>query len=135
MVEQRRGEPEVFDGKTGRERVENLLKEIDASMDARVGIEIHFARRRRTLGIKRRKRSAEMNPIDCPGIGVGSGIGVGFAGGQNEIAVRADLMGTSTKHHAPVPLHTIDEHILPDRVQPFAEMVRRTRVIPYIGNV
>ena len=34
VMKQRCAEPEVFDGKTGRQRVENLLKEIDASMDA-----------------------------------------------------------------------------------------------------
>jgi hypothetical protein len=99
----------------------------------RLGVDTHGLEG--ILGIKSGQVPFEVNPINSPWIVDIGRIGMGDAGGKNEILVGLYLISVSVDAIPSASVHAIDENILVDGFFPFNVMVLSLRIISYVGNV
>lgn len=137
-MKQTHGIAEVLDSPTGLDGIENFLEKVDAVADTRLYSRIYGAGSGSSRGIVLGKRTAEMNPIDGPGIvGVGA-IDMRSSSGDNEILVATHfvavgLVGADLEKTTAV--YTIYKYILVNGLIAAPIMVGGLGIISYIGYV
>ena len=120
---------------SGVERVEYLLKDVVAVVYARVGAGPDVLRDGGAMGVEVGVGAGEMDPIDCPGIGVVGSVGVGTAGGKDEELVCRDRVGMAADAVPSGTVGTVYQHVLADGFRPLAAVASGMRIISDVGHI
>ena len=117
------------------QRGEYLLEDVVSVAD--VGVQCHadLLWLVSSLGIDGRMLTPEVHPVDGPSVAFRCTVFVGFASGQDEVLVAADVIGLASQPIEAAAVDALDKHVLVDGIGADAVVMLGHGIVADIGNI